>query len=210
MGTNGGDLFRKTLMGGYDKEDVAEGITKMKDEAYAEKTRLMNTIKEKDKQIEELTKKLEQREEKINALEQDIEEKYQTYVENYESIGRLVFEAQLRADRIIEEANEQKEQILEQAQEAAQKCIESVQKEVDEKLLEGRKKYAAVQEELNGTVDLMNQVQRRFMESCKSIHNLVSTMPESLQDLEDDMDEEIFEDFEPDPEKIIEPEESES
>ena len=40
MGKNNGDLFRTTLMGGYDKDDVSEGITRMKDENYAEKTRL--------------------------------------------------------------------------------------------------------------------------------------------------------------------------
>ena len=37
MGKNNGDLFRTTLMGGYDKDDVSEGITSMKDENYAER-----------------------------------------------------------------------------------------------------------------------------------------------------------------------------
>ena len=193
MGKNNGDLFRTTLMGGYDKDDVSEGITRMKDENYAEKTRLLNTIKEKDKKIAELTEKLNQREQRIAVLEQDIRGKYQTYIDNYDSIARLVFEAQLRADTIIKDANERSEQILEQAQAAAQNCLESVQNEVDEKLSEGKKKYLAVQEELNSTVELINQVQRRIMESCREVHSIASTIPVFMQDLEDDMEEEIIE-----------------
>lgn len=195
MGKNNGDLFRTTLMGGYDKDDVSEGITRMKDENYAEKTRLLNTIKEKDKKIAELTEKLNQREQRIAVLEQDIRGKYQTYIDNYDSIARLVFEAQLRADTIIKDANERSEQILEQAQAAAQNCLESVQNEVDEKLSEGKKKYLAVQEELNSTVELINQVQRRIMESCREVHSIASTIPVFMQDLEDDMEDDMEEEI---------------
>lgn len=191
MGTNGGDLFKTTLMGGYDKDDVAEGITRMKDEAFAEKTRLLNSIKEKEKKITELNGKLAQKDKQVESLQRDIKEKYQSYIDNYESIARLVYDAQIRAEDIIREANEKSTRIMEQAKEAAQKCLESVQHDVDERLSEGKKKYIAVQEELNDTVELMNQVQRRFMESCRAVHNIVSTMPESMQELEDDMDEEI-------------------
>ena len=31
-------------------------------------------------------------------MEEDIKEKYQKYIDNYESIGKLVFEAQLKSD----------------------------------------------------------------------------------------------------------------
>lgn len=190
MSANGGDLFKTTLMGGYDKEDVAEGIKKLKDEAYAEKTKLLGTIKERDKKISELMEKVSHKEMRIEELERDIREKYQSYIDNYDSIGRLVYDAQVRANTIIKDADEQGARIIEQAQEAAQKCLESVQSEVDERLSEGKKKYIAVQEELNETVELINQVQRRFMESCKVVHRIVSTMPVSIQDMEEDMDDE--------------------
>lgn len=194
MAANGGELFKTTLMGGYDKDDVAEGITRMKDAAYADKTRFLNTIKEKDKKIQQLNEKLNQSEQNIASLERDIKEKYQSYIDNYESIGRLVFDAQLRADNILKDANEKSARMLEQAQAAAQKCVESVQNEVDERLAEGKKKYIAVQEELNVTVELMNQVQRRFMEACKAVHNIVSTVPDSMQDLESEIEDDGFDD----------------
>lgn len=194
MGGNSEEMFKTTLMGGFDKDDVVESVTRMKDEAYAEKTKLLNTIKEKDKKIVELSTRLEQKELQVESLERDIKDKYQKYIDNYDSIGRLVFDAQLRADSIIQDAEAKKEIMMEQAQEASTKCLETVQKEVDEKLAEGKKKYIAMQEELNEIVEVMNQVQRRFMESCKSVYNIISTMPESLQDLEDDIDEDLYAD----------------
>lgn len=93
---------------------------------------------------------------------------------------------------MISEAKAESERILGEAQATAQKCLDSVQHEVDDKLSEGKKKYVAVQEELNDIVELINQVQRRFMQSYKSVHAIVSTMPESLQDLEDEMEEDLI------------------
>lgn len=194
MAANGGDLFKTTLMGGYDKDDVSEGITRMKDAAYAEKTRFLNTIKEKDNKILELIEKVSQYEQHIASLERDIKGKYQSYIDNYESIGRLVFDAQIRADNIVKDANEKSSHMLEQAQAAAQKCVESVQKEVDDRLAEGKKQYIAVQEELNVTVELMNQVQRRFMEACKAVNNIVSTVPESMEELDYEIEDDGFSD----------------
>ena len=59
----------------------------------------------------------------------------------------------------------------------------SVQTEVDEKLAEGKKKYIAVQDELNDIVELINQVQQRFMSSYKEVHRIISSMPESMQEM---------------------------
>lgn len=190
--TGNGDLFKTTLMGGYDKEEVAEVITQMKDTAYAEKTRFLGIIKEKDDQIERLTDKLRQSEQNIEAIKRDIKEKYQPYIDNYDSIGRLVFDAQVRADGIVKDAEETSTRMLEKAQTAARECLESVQKEVDDRLSEGKKKYIAVQEELGATVELMNQVQRRFMEACKAVNNIVSSVPESMQELESEMEEDSY------------------
>ncbi|WP_230397814.1 hypothetical protein [Novisyntrophococcus fermenticellae] len=171
---------------------MAEVITQMKDTAYAEKTRFLGIIKEKDDQIERLTDKLRQSEQNIESIKCDIKEKYQPYIDNYDSIGRLVFDAQVRADGIIKDAEETSTRMIAQAQTAARECLESVQKEVDDRLSEGKKKYIAVQEELGATVELMNQVQRRFMEACKAVNNIVSSVPESMQELESEMEEDSY------------------
>ena len=43
------EMFKATLMGGFDKDDVLAKVQKMKDEAYAEKNKLIKAGKDKDK-----------------------------------------------------------------------------------------------------------------------------------------------------------------
>ena len=287
-----GELFKTTLMGGYDKDEVAEGLTKLKDEAYAEKTKLLGIIRERDRKLEELTNRLEQKETEIDELHREIREKYQPYIDNYESIARLVYDAQLRAnaieketeersgrmmqeaqeesgrmmqeareesshmmqeaqeesgrmmqeareesgrmtqeaqeesgrmmqeareesehmtqeareesERMMQEAREESERmtqeareesertmqeaqekshlLLEKARKMAEDCMDTVQSEVDAYVTEGRRKYLAIQEELNGMLELMNQVQHRFMESCRAVHSLVGEEAAGIPD----------------------------
>lgn len=50
----------------------------------------------------------------------------------------------------------------------------AVQAEVDAKLADGKRKYIAVQDEMNEIVELINQAQIRFMASYKEVHKIVS------------------------------------
>ena len=219
----GEELFKTTRIGGFDKEDVLEQFQKLKDDAGKEKNRLQAEIREKEQKIRELNEKLEQKQNEIDRMEKDIREKYQSYIDNYDTIGRLVFDAEVRSKKIIGEAEgrskeivddaegksqklieeaqgqsreivgkaqQEKDQILEQAREAARGCLEDVQTKVDEKLAEGKKRYMAVQEELTDIVELLNQVQRRFMQSYKAVHTIISSAPDSLQELGDETEEE--------------------
>lgn len=81
--------------------------------------------------------------------------------------------------------------MIEEAEAEAKRRVESVQSEIDDKLLEGKKKYLAVQEEMNGIVELINQAQKRFMSSYKEVHQIINSMPTSLNDIEDVVDLEI-------------------
>ena len=122
------EMFKTTLMGGFDKDDVQTKVQIMKDEAYAEKSKLIKAGKEKDKKIAELQKQLnfkdiereqaianvkkehEQemeevlerlrlKEEQKEKLEREISEKYQKYIDRYDLIGSLVLEAQEKAEK---------------------------------------------------------------------------------------------------------------
>ena len=75
---------------------------------------------------------------------------------------------------------------MDEAKKEAEKCLEAVQAEVDMKLAEGKRKYIAVQDEMNEIVELINQAQIRFMASYKEVHKIVSAMPETMQELEDE------------------------
>ena len=180
------EMFKTTLMGGFDKDEVMERIQKMKDEAAEQQLKWKKQIEEKEDRITELQKRLELREAHQARLESEIQEKYQKYIDNYESIGRLVFEAQVKADAMIKEAQEKCDAMIAEAEEEARQRVESVQSEIDDKLLEGKKKYVAVQEEMNEIVQLINQAQRRFMASYKEVHQIISTMPSSLNDIEEE------------------------
>ena len=245
------EMFKATLMGGFDKDDVLAKVQKMKDEAYAEKNKLIKAGKDKDKKIAGLKRQLnlkdterEQmmdelrtqhenemnemrmlhknelnelsvqhkneleelriqqeealgdirqrlriKEEQKDRLERDISVKYQKYIDRYDLIGNLVLESQEKAERIIADAEQKRDMLMEEARVEAQKCLDAVQSEVDEKLAEGKRKYIAVQEEMNEIVELINQAQKRFMASYREVHQIISSMPESMRELEDEVEE---------------------
>ena len=139
------EMFKTTLMGGYDKEEVQEQIQKLKDEMAESQENYKKQLADKDARIAELQKRIELKEDYQARLEEDIREKYQKYIDNYESIAKLVFEAQVKADTLERETKEKCEKMLQDAEEEARRKVESVQSEIDDKLLEGKKKYLAVQ-----------------------------------------------------------------
>lgn len=215
----GTEEFKTTLVGGYDKDDVQERFRQVHEQNYAEKSKLMLEIGEKDTEINELRAQLRTRENEVAELQQKISGQYQKYVDNYESIGKLVFDAQMRAEQIVAEANEehtklveaakqqgeqiiaeanvqsqniltganaQSQSILAEAQAEAQRRLERVQKDIGQTIEEGKKKYVAVQEEMNAIVEVINQAQRRFMESYKEVHQIVDGMPETMPSSDDE------------------------
>ena len=121
------EMFKTTLMGGYDKDDVQMQVQALKEEAYAEKSRLLKEIKEKDSKISELLQRLDAKEQQIEKYKKDISEKYQQYIDNYESIGRLVYESQVRADNMIKEAEKKRDELLAEATVEAERRVLSVQ-----------------------------------------------------------------------------------
>lgn len=177
------ETFKTTLMGGYDKEDVQEQIQKMKDEMAEKQAEFNRKLADKDAKIAELQKRIELKDAYQARMEENIKDKYQKYIDNYESIGRLVFDAQLKAEGMEKEAEEKCAKMIADAEAEARRRAESVQAEIDEKLLEGKKKYLSVQEEMNSLVEFINQAQRKFMSSYKEVHQIISSMPTSLKDI---------------------------
>jgi len=194
------EVFRTTLMGGYDKEDVLEQFRNQKGAAAAEKSRLLKELEVKNTEIQELkdqlAKKDVQLEEKdvqlakkdtqMVQLEKEFSDKYQKYTDHFESISRLLVESQIKADETIDQAEQEKERILGEAEAEAARRVDAVQLEIDEKLADGKRRYVEVQQEMNEIVELINQAQKKFMASYKEVHRIVSAMPESLQEFEEE------------------------
>ena len=68
-------------------------------------------------------------------------------MDNYESISKLVLEAQLKA-RVLWKRMQEKNatKMVADAEEEAKRKINAIQPEIDERLAEGEKKYHAVQD----------------------------------------------------------------
>ena len=98
--------------------------------------------------------------------------------------------ARTESEELRRSAREESDQLLSSADAEAKRRVSSVQGQIDAKLTDGKKKYIAVQEEMNEIVDLFNQMQRRFMQSYKEIHEITQSMPDSLDDINVDFDEE--------------------
>lgn len=197
--------FKTVLVKGFDKDEVLAYIQRMEEEGFAKEAEFAKALKAKDTQIEDLKKRILLKEEQKERLENEIEQKYKKYVDNYDRIGRLVFEAELKAETVTEEAQKKADQIIAEAQEKAAVIVAEaeatagtrvadVETEVNEKLAEGKKKYLAVQKEMNGIVELINQAQRRFMSTYKEVHNIIQDIPDSLKGVDEDPEEDFEED----------------
>ena len=168
--------FKTTLMGGYDKEDVMTKVKAIREEAYAEKSKLMLELESKDKLIAEKNAQIAAKNAEIDKLRKDIEEKYQSYIDNFDTIGQLVYESRIQSEKTISEANAERARIIADANEKAQVSIDKAQLEVDRKLADGRRRYNVLQEEINELIQLVNQVQHKFMQSFKAIHEISGSM----------------------------------
>lgn len=178
------EMFKTTLMGGFDKDDVQEKVQKMKDETAQQQLAFKKEIEEKEQRIAELQKRLELKEANQERLEREIQEKYQKYVDNYETIGRVALEAQLRADKMIEETQEKCNKMVADAEAEAKQKIADAELEIDGKLLDGKKKYLALQEEMSQIVDLINSAQKHFADSYSEVHKIIDAMPTSFAEME--------------------------
>ena len=101
-------------------------------------------------------------------------------------VEAAVANARKAADQIVSEAIATRDELMDEAKKEAEKCLAAVQAEMDAKLADGKRKYIAVQDEMNEIVELINQAQIRFMASYKEVHKIVSAMPETMRELEDE------------------------
>ena len=191
-----------------DQEKVIEDLKKQLEEKDREKEEALQKQREAHKEeLAKMEEKIQEKQRQKEKLERQISEKYQKYIDRYDLIGGLVLESEERAEKITNAANEKAEKLIsdatqqaesmtqnakkaadqmDEAKKEAEKCLEAVQAEVDMKLAEGKRKYIAVQDEMNEIVELINQAQIRFMASYKEVHKIVSAMPETMQELEDE------------------------
>ena len=185
----------KQALRGFDRDEVLEYIRKQEEDFNARTIAMEREIRKRDKIISDLKNRIVVKDEQVNRLEREIRGKYQKYIDNYRQIGDLVYESKLKGQRIMDEAHAEASRIIAGADAEAKKRVLSVQGQIDQKLTEGKQKYLAVQDEMNEIVEMFNQMQRKFMQSYKEVHEIIQSMPASLSDIasgDDDDDEYIL------------------
>ena len=168
------EMFKTTLMGGYDKEDVQRTVQRMRQDAYSEKSRLLQIIKGRDRKIEELKEKNRRKNTEVLELKKDIEEKYRSYIEHYDMISKLIYEAQVKSEQTVSDAEAKAEQIVEAADAAAEKRLASAQAEIDQKISEGQVQIAALQKEKEDLLDLVSRLKDRCLKTAEVVEEIVN------------------------------------
>ena len=183
------EMFKTTLMGGYDKDDVTEQFNTLKDAHASTKTEFKKTLADKDAQIADLTQKIAENTKKREKLERDITQKYQKYIDHHNSISGLLVDAQIKADEIISDAEKKRADMMGTTEIEIKHKFDSVQAEVDAKIAEGERRYKALQGEMDEIMKSINQAQKRFMSSYKEVHKIISDLPRKEADNDDESDE---------------------
>ncbi len=125
--------------------------------------------------------------------------KAQTTVKDADAKAKqTVEEADSRAKLTLDDANRRAKKKLDDADAEAKRRVESVESVIDAKLTDGRKRYSAVHDEMNDIVRMFNQIQKKFMQSYKEVHEIINSMPEAFDDAnldDEDLDDEGDEDL---------------
>lgn len=174
----------KQAIRGFDKDEVLEYIRRQEEEFNTRIAAMEKDIRKRDKIISELKNRIVLKDEQVDRMEQDIRDKYEKYIANYRQIGDLVYESKVKGQQIVENAHVEADRIIAGADAEAKRRVASVQGQIDQKLTDGKQKYLAVQDEMNEIVDLFNQMQRKFMQSYKEVHEIIQNMPASLDDID--------------------------
>ncbi len=121
----------KTVLRGFDKDEVLVYIQQLQDELNLAKTEKEKAINERDKIIRDLKSRISQKDEQRAQLENEIETKYKKYIDNYEKIGSLIFESQVKGDKMVAEAKAEADMIKEESQSASEKMLSEAREKAE-------------------------------------------------------------------------------
>ena len=169
-----------TEIKGFNKDEVADYIRKLQQDCDNKVSALDEKNRVQAQMIEELKRRIELKEEQRMRLESDIETKYKKYIENYDKIASLVYDAEVKAEEILAEAHEKEKKILMDADIEAKRRVDSVTDDVEAKIADGKRRYKNIQNEINALNETMNEAQKRFVTAYKSVHEVLADMPDSI------------------------------
>lgn len=183
------ELFKTTLMGGFDKDDVMTKVQNLKDQAYAAQKKLEAKIEENEQEIEKLNRKIREREDKIEELEKNIHEKYQSYIDNYDSISGLVFEAQVKAKKLTQETEDACREKTEETDEACCKKKEETNESCRKQREETKESCAKQRRETKEQCEYMVESARQKGEELAAVYE--EKLQAEAEEIQSHMDAEL-------------------
>lgn len=121
------EMFRPAKKNGFDREDVLNKVQSIKEAAVIEKNAIQEKLDAALKENAELREKSAALQDEVDKLKKDISEKYQSYIDNYDMIGSLIYDAKVQSRNIISDAEAEKEAILGKAKEESEALLKDAE-----------------------------------------------------------------------------------
>ena len=179
---------------GYSKEEVDAYIDGMEEDQKKKIARIEEASREKDRVIAELRRRVALKEQQRETLEYQIETKYKKYIENYDKIASLVYDAEVRADETMKAAHEKEQKILAEADAEAKRRVDAVEERVRAAMEDGQAQYRKIWSEIRALADILDRAEGKFTGSKVEVSEILRELPPRIDfaaDGTEDMPEEL-------------------
>lgn len=179
---------------GYSKEEVDAYIDGMEEDQKKKIARIEEASREKDRVIAELRRRVALKEQQRETLEYQIETKYKKYIENYDKIASLVYDAEVRADETMKAAHEKEQKILAEADAEAKRRVDAVEEQVRAAMEDGQAQYRKIWSEIRALADILDRAEGKFTGSKVEVSEILRELPPRIDfaaDGTEDMPEEL-------------------
>ncbi|MBQ6544933.1 MAG: hypothetical protein IJL72_04270 [Lachnospiraceae bacterium] len=179
---------------GYSKEEVDAYIDGMEEDQKKKIARIEEASREKDRVIAELRRRVALKEQQRETLEYQIETKYKKYIENYDKIASLVYDAEVRADETMKAAHEKEQKILAEADAEAKRRVDAVEEQVRAAMEDGQAQYRKIWSEIRALADILDRAEGKFTGSKVEVSEILRELPPRIDfaaDSAEDMPEEL-------------------
>ena len=179
-------LFRKAIIGGFNKEDVMEYVEKLESEierlkkveksAMAlEKSVTEHLQKETEKSESDILKESNVTDQMTASLVDEIEsirEKAQKYDEQYDAIKRVLFDSRIEAQMILTDANRKAEYIVQDAKRKEAMLRDEIKKKIggDYRMLYGN--AGSIKHELEKLQNQLESVMGQLSDGVDEIEKI--------------------------------------
>ncbi|MDO4477476.1 MAG: hypothetical protein Q4B73_00375 [Lachnospiraceae bacterium] len=162
------NLTFKSSIKGFDKDEVFSYIKQMTEEMETARAQHEQELKDRDKIIYDLKMRIAQKDEQRAQLEDEIETKYKKYIDNYDKIGALIYESQVKGDQMIAKAEEEAGRIMTDALSKADVIVREAEEKIAGMLNEAKAEAAAIHEKAEEEAEVFLGEARRDADKMRT------------------------------------------